>query len=247
LTEPTQLADGVVRLGSAMVNWYLVADDDGVVVVDAAVSGFRPQLEPGLELLGRSIADVRAVLLTHSDADHTGVAAALHSENDIPVYIHAQEEELLAKPRLKKTDGSILPHLRRPSLWRLFGHLARNGGLRPPKIEGATTVTGGETLELPGRPRLVNTPGHTVGHLVYHFASHGALFVGDALCTWNPITTRTGAQLMPAAFNVSTPQALDSLAQIEQLDAALLLPGHGEPWREGVAAAVASARAAGTS
>jgi glyoxylase-like metal-dependent hydrolase (beta-lactamase superfamily II) len=229
------------------VNWYLVADDSGVVVVDAGVSGYRPQLEPGLELLGRSLSDLRAVLLTHSDADHTGVAGALHSEHDVPVYIHEQEDELLRKPRLKKTDGSILPHLRRPSLWSLFGHLARNGGMRPPKIEGATTVAGGETLELPGRPRLVHTPGHTAGHIAYHLASHGALCVGDALCTWNPLTTRTGAQLMPAAFNVSTPQALDSLARIEDLEAAFLLPGHGEPWREGVAAAVANARAVGTS
>jgi glyoxylase-like metal-dependent hydrolase (beta-lactamase superfamily II) len=247
MAEPTQLAEGLVRLGTSMVNWYLVADDQGVVVVDAGVSGYRDQLEPGLALLGRSISDVRAVLLTHSDADHTGVAAALHTEHQVPVYIHAEEEELLRKPRLKKTDGSILPHLRRPSLWRLFGHLASNGGLRPPKIEGAKTVTGDETLDLPGRPRLVNTPGHTRGHIAYHLASHGALFVGDAMCTWNPITTRTGAQLMPAAFNASTPTALESLNRIENLDAAFLLPGHGEPWREGVAAAVANARELGTS
>lgn len=247
MAQPEQLADGLVRLGTPKVNWYLVADAGGVVVVDAAVSGYRPQLEPGLELLGRSLADIRAVLLTHSDADHTGVAGALHSEENVPVYIHADEDVLLRKPRLKKTDGSILPHLFRPSLWSLFGHLARHGGLRPPKIEGASTLTGGETLELPGGPRVIHTPGHTVGHLVYHFPSHGALFAGDALCTWNPLTNRAGAQLMPAAFNVWTPQALDSLAQIEAVDAALLLPGHGEPWREGVAAAVASAGAAGTS
>jgi glyoxylase-like metal-dependent hydrolase (beta-lactamase superfamily II) len=247
LTEPTQLADGLVRLGTAKVNWYLVADDDGVVVVDAGVSGYRAQLEPGLELLGKSLEDVRAVLLTHSDADHTGVAGALHSEHDVPVYIHETEAELLRKPRLKKTDGSILPHLRRPSLWSLFGHLARNGGLRPPSIEGPTTIAGGETLELPGRPRSVHTPGHTVGHLAYLFPSHRALFVGDAMCTWNPLTTRAGPQLMPAAFNVSTPEARDSLGRIEDLEAGFLLPGHGEPWRDGVAAAVANARTAGPS
>jgi glyoxylase-like metal-dependent hydrolase (beta-lactamase superfamily II) len=247
LTAPTKLADGLVRLGTAKVNWYLVADDEGVVVVDAGVSGYRGQLEPGLDLLGKSLSDVRAVLLTHSDSDHTGVAGALRSEHDVPVYIHETEEGLLRKPRLKKTDGSILPHLRRPSLWSLFGHLTRNGALRPPSIEGATTITGGETLELPGRPRSVHTPGHTAGHLAYHFAAHGALFVGDAMCTWNPLTTRRGAQLMPAAFNASTPQALESLARIEDLDAAFLLPGHGEPWRDGVGAAVANARTAGRS
>jgi glyoxylase-like metal-dependent hydrolase (beta-lactamase superfamily II) len=247
VSAPTKLADGLVRLGTPKVNWYLVADTSGVVVVDAGVSGFRSQLEPGLQLLGRSLSDVRAVLLTHSDADHTGVAAWLHSNHGVPVYIHEREEELIRKPRLKKTDGSILPHLLRPSLWSLFADLARNGGLRPPKVEGATPIHGGETLDLPGRPSAVDTHGHTIAHLAYHFADHGALFVGDALCTWNPITTRRGAQLMPSAFNVSTPQALASLAQIEKLEAGFLLPGHGEPWTDGPAAAVASARAAGTS
>ena len=48
MSEPEVLADGVVRLGTRFVNWYLVADDDGVTIVDAGVPGYRPQLEPGL-------------------------------------------------------------------------------------------------------------------------------------------------------------------------------------------------------
>jgi glyoxylase-like metal-dependent hydrolase (beta-lactamase superfamily II) len=44
------------------------------------------------------------------------------------------------------------------------------------------------------------------------------------------------------AFNVSTPQALASLEKVESLDAALVLVGHGEPWEQGPAAAVAAAR-----
>jgi hypothetical protein len=48
-------------------------------------------------------------------------------------------------------------------------------------------------------------------------------------------------------LNLSTSTVLDSLARIEHLDAPLLLFGHGEPWREGPAAAVASARRLGPS
>jgi glyoxylase-like metal-dependent hydrolase (beta-lactamase superfamily II) len=248
VTQPArQLAEGLVRLGTPIVNWYLVADADGVVVVDAAVSGYRPQLEPGLALLGRSLSDVHAVLLTHSDADHTGVAGALHFEHGIPVYIHAEDEPRLRKPGSKQTDGSLRPHLLHAPLWRLFGHLARNGGLKPPKIADAALVDDGQALKLPGRPRVIHAPGHTVGHVAYEFSSHRALILGDVLCTWNPLTTRTGPQVMPSAFNVSTPQALASLARIEDVDAAFVLPGHGDPWTEGVGAAVERARAASPS
>jgi glyoxylase-like metal-dependent hydrolase (beta-lactamase superfamily II) len=79
------------------------------------------------------------------------------------------------------------------------------------------------------------------------FESHGALFAGDALCTWNPITGRRGPQRFPSALNVSNAQALESLSLIEGLDAQVVLPGHGEPYRDSPAAAVAAARAAGHS
>jgi len=105
----------------------------------------------------------------------------------------------------------------------------------------------GEVLDVPGRPRVVHTPGHTPGHCALYFERHGALFVGDALCTWNPLSGRRGPQVMPSAFNVSTDTCFESLAAIERLDAEAVLPGHGEPWREGAAAAAARAREAGRS
>jgi glyoxylase-like metal-dependent hydrolase (beta-lactamase superfamily II) len=244
MSEPAQLTTGVVRLGTDIVNWYLVADETGVTVVDAAVAGYRPQLEPGLALLGRELGDIRAVLLTHGDADHTGVAPAIRAETGAPIHIHPADEVLVRSPRPKKTDGSILRELRRPGLWRLFAHFARNGALRPPKIPETSALADGETVDVPGRPEVIHAPGHTPGHVAFLFAANRALFVGDMLCTWNPLTGDRGPQLMPRAFNTSTPQARESLARVEGLEADLVLPGHGDPWTEGPATAVARARAA---
>jgi glyoxylase-like metal-dependent hydrolase (beta-lactamase superfamily II) len=242
MSEPQQLADGVVRLGTSMVNWYLVADDTGVTVVDAGLSGLRPQLEPGLELLGRSPDDVRAFLLTHGDADHTGVAGKMQKEGDeTPIHLHPDDQYLVHGGR-KKTEDSMLRQLLKPGALRLVAHFARLGGANPPKIERTVALADGETVEVPGRPQVIHTPGHTEGHVVFHFPAHGALFVGDAICTWHPISGRRGPQ--PMAFNVSNATALNSLSRWEALDAELVLVGHGEPWNEGPAAAVAGARAA---
>lgn len=57
---PSVVAEGVVRLGSLLVNWYVVEEGGRVTVVDAGVPGDRPQLPAGLALLGRSEADIAA-------------------------------------------------------------------------------------------------------------------------------------------------------------------------------------------
>ena len=82
------------------------------------------------------------------------------------------------------------------------------------------------------------------GHSAFYFDGPRALFVGDALCTLNPVTHRRGPQVMPRIMNESHAQALESLAALERVDADLALPGHGEPWGDGVAEAVRQARAA---
>ena len=67
------------------------------------------------------------------------------------------------------------------------------------------------------------------------------------MATENPLTGRLGPQIMPSGLNLDTAQALASLDALRGIDADLLLPGHGDPWTQGVAEAVQKARAAGPS
>jgi glyoxylase-like metal-dependent hydrolase (beta-lactamase superfamily II) len=247
VAQRTEVAPGVHRLGSWRVNWYFVEDEGRVTVVDAGVPGYWDQLEPALTSIGRGLTDVAGVVLTHAHSDHTGVAGRLH-ERGVPVFLHSEDHELLRTGKESwKREGSMLPHLRRPGIWPFFIHMVRNGALSPPKIGDPTPIADGDELDLPGRPRVVHAPGHTPGHCAIYFKQKRTLFVGDLLCTWHPILGRRGPQLMPAAFNVSSRQCLGSLGRIEDLDAGVLLPGHGEPWTQGAAGAVAEARKTGFS
>ncbi len=184
-------------------------------------------------------------MLTHSDSDHTGLAAAI-GRAGARILISSADEPALRTGKLKKTDGSPLDLVRnlwRPNIYRFVGGMILAGGGRPTKIQGAETFSDGDVLDVPGNPRVVATPGHTVGHCAIHFEAHKALFVGDELCALNPLTGSREPQVMPALVNVSTPQCFESLGQIEPLQADGVFFGHGEPWRGGVAAAVARARA----
>jgi glyoxylase-like metal-dependent hydrolase (beta-lactamase superfamily II) len=237
------VGEGVVRLGTPLVNWFLVEDGGSVTVVDAGLATYRPQLEEGLRLLGRKPADVAAVVLTHPHGDHVGVAEALRTELGVPVYVHAEDADLAPRRTpFGKTETSLVPYLRYPAAWRLLAHFLRGGA--PQKVGEPTTFGADVTLDVPGRPLAIHTPGHTPGHVVFHFADRGVLFLGDLICTLNPLTGRRGPQLLPRPLNRSTAWMLESLSKIEHVDGVLHF-GHGEAWTGGAAAAVERARAVG--
>ena len=240
-----QPREGVLRLGDPLINYFLVSDDDGVTLVDAGAPRCRRQLEPALRQIGRSLDDLRAVILTHGDADHKGYAEHLRRDHGVPVYVHAADEELTRTGKGKTREASFLPYLRHGATWKIIGVFATGG--KPLHVKEVRTFEDGDVLDVPGRPRVIHAPGHSAGCVAFHFERHGVLLVGDVLFEYNVLTGRTGPQIGPSGFNESSEQALASLERIEGVEAPMMLFGHGEAWTKGSAAAVAAARQAGRS
>jgi glyoxylase-like metal-dependent hydrolase (beta-lactamase superfamily II) len=242
----TEVAPGVFRLGSHIVNWYVVKDGEGLTAVDAGLPRFGDTVEDDLRAHDLDPGKVEAVVLTHSDGDHTGLATRF-KEAGARVLIHSGDAGTLAKPGPKSGDAApvkMLPYLWRPALWRFFGYMARRGGGKPPAVEADATFTDGDVLDVPGRPRVLHTPGHTSGHSALLLEDRGVLFAGDSLCTWNPLTGSRAPQLMPHPFNEDNGACVRSLEAIAGVDAGVLFPGHGDPWHGSPAKAAERARAA---
>lgn len=242
VTEPAFAADGVVRLGTDLCNWFLFEDGGGVVVVDAGFPDYRPQLEPGLARLGRTKDELMAVVVTHGHADHVGIAEQLRQELGLPVWVHEDDAQLAQSAAGRgKTEASFFPYYRHPQALRFLTHFSTSG--KPQPIAEVKTYADGD--ELPGGLRAIHTGGHTAGHSVIHHPSRRVLFAGDLLCTVNPLTGARGPQLLPRPLNLSSATMLDSLTKLESLDVGAILVGHGETWTQGAAAAVARARSVG--
>ena len=232
------------RAGTEIVNWYLLEEGGKVTIVDAGCPAYRPQLDGALREIGRTIEDVEAIVLTHAHIDHIGFAQVLQEERGTPVYAHPGELPQAQTGKPPKTEGSwVTAVLRHRTARRVVGHIVRNGGARPPKLARVETFSDGDELDVPGRPRVVATPGHSPGHCTLHVPAEGAAFTGDALCGWQTATGEQGPILPPREFSTSMAQARASLERIAAIDAQTLYFGHGEPWRGGAAAAVAEARA----
>ena len=245
---PTRVAPGVHRLGGHGVNFYLVEDPDGLILIDSGVPGHREQLRGLLARLGRSVADLRAVLLTHGHLDHTGLAHTLQ-EAGAAIWIHERDAAILrdgprSVNRYAKPERSMLPYLlRRPSALALPLQLARAGAFTAPAVHHARVFGADQVLDdVPGAPLAVVLPGHTPGSAAYLFARRGLLFTGDALVTEEGMAGHTGPAIVSRCFTHDSRAALAALDRLDELTADLLLPGHGEPFADGVRAATRQAR-----
>jgi glyoxylase-like metal-dependent hydrolase (beta-lactamase superfamily II) len=192
--------------------------------------GQHADLRAELAAMGRSITDIKAVVLTHGDSDHIGFAGRLHAELGVPVYVH-EADAARARGEVKKPSTGWGPVKIRPFLG-FMAYGLRKGGLGSPKVGELATVVGEATLDLPGSPRIIPVPGHTPGSVAIHVPSVGALFAGDAMTTRSVLTGETGPRLAP--FTLDRAAALASLERLDGIEAAWLLPGHGEAWTGGV-------------
>ena len=241
------VAPGVHRLEHAHVNLYLIDDGTaGVTLVDAAFPDTWMPLRLALEAIGRHPRDVRALVLTHAHFDHVGVAARLRAEWGVPVWVHEDDRRLAAHPyRYRHERSRLLYPLTHPRAVPVLGAMARAGALRVKGVPFAETVPESGTLDVPGRPRVVRSPGHTDGHIGLHLPERDALLTGDALVTLDPYTGLTGPQIVAGAATADSATALRSLDALAATDARIVLPGHGDPLRTGIRAAAEAARAAG--
>jgi glyoxylase-like metal-dependent hydrolase (beta-lactamase superfamily II) len=236
------IRDGLHRLGNGTINSYLVADGTDVTIIDAGVPGYWSELPAELAAMGRTLADVRALVLTHGHSDHIGFAERARRERQMPVSVH-ELDAALARGEVPNPARGLGPVRLRPVLsFLVYGAL--KGALRTPRLGEVGTFADGAILDMPGSPRVLLVPGHTPGSAAIHVHSLDALFIGDAIATRAVTTGETGPMIAPFTADPST--ALRSLDRLEGIEAGWLLPGHGEPWTGGVGAAIERVRARGT-
>ncbi|WP_258341183.1 MBL fold metallo-hydrolase [Saccharopolyspora gregorii] len=232
-----EVAPGVHRIplpmpgdGLRAVNVYALEDDDGLALVDAgwALPEAREALERGLGLLGRELADVRRFLVTHLHRDHYTLAVRLRAETGATIALGSGERPSL-EALLDGTADRQLGKLERAGAHELAAMvrdaLAGDGGGPEQDYEqpdewlddGAEVRVGSRTL------RVLETPGHTRGHVVFVDAANGLLFAGDHVLPH--ITPSIG--LEAARTPLPLGDYLSSLRLVGELPDLRLLPAHG--------------------
>jgi glyoxylase-like metal-dependent hydrolase (beta-lactamase superfamily II) len=230
-----RLATSLHRVGSDLVNVYLVDHPDGVILIDTGLAGHYDEVVEELGVMGRSLEDVRGVVLTHGDTDHIGFAERIRRDHGVRIHIH-EDDAVRARLEVRKPSTGWGP-VKVGALSRFLWYSARRGGLRTHAVTDLHTFQGDGELDLPGAPRVIHIPGHTPGSVAIYVPHVDAVFLGDAMTTRNVLTGVDGPRLAP--FTIEPDRALASLAKLDGLQATWVLPGHGPPWDGGLKEALA--------
>jgi glyoxylase-like metal-dependent hydrolase (beta-lactamase superfamily II) len=234
------LGNGVYRIplplpndGLHAVNVYALRTADGLVLIDGgwALAESAELLATSLSDVGFGITDIKQFLVTHIHRDHYTQAIALREQIGAKVSLGIGE-----KPNLEQTQvwvksgfkGEVFAGLLRSGAHELYAQLnaATSGGspassdwqLPDEWLHSDTEVLAGTR-----RLRVIATPGHTAGHVVFHDAQAALLFAGDHVLPH--ITPSIGFEPVRTAFPLR--DYLDSLRLMRTMPDAKLLPAHG--------------------
>lgn len=223
-----EVAPGIFRLGTGLVAYYLLEAGGKFTLVDGALPGYRPQLEQFLQSRGFGVRDIEAQVLTHHHPDHRGLTEWVRDAGQAIAWIHASDH-----PYIARSPGPPRAPIWRPRVLKAISHMVRHGVIRTTPVLEASTFEDGDVLDVPGGPRVVHVPGHTEGNCVLVLDDERVMFTGDALITIDIYSWDVRPSIPADFFNDESERALTSLGNIEDIDADVVLPGHG-PYGRGV-------------
>jgi glyoxylase-like metal-dependent hydrolase (beta-lactamase superfamily II) len=199
------------------VRAFLLEARGELTLVDTLFDGDARDVLGAIRSLGRSPRDLKRIVLTHAHRSHLGGLAALKRESGATVLAHEWEADIVAGDRPAQSVGLKPTRPFRTYPFQVGIFLGRPKHQPCPVDE---TVHDGSAV---GPLEVLHLPGHSPGHLGFHWAERGLVIAGDAIATWPRFEAGW------PAFNLNLEQHRRSLQRAAALEATIVGVGHGDP------------------
>ena len=223
-----QVTDDVwcVRRPSYLTCSYLVRTPRGIVLVDAGMDSSGADIHRGLAGMDGTASEITSVLLTHWHNDHAAGARAIQDATRISAYCHRGDVPQLTRKNARLgVIGAISERIPEWGLLVLFKGLL--GEATPRAVLNPQTVEHGNIID--EYFEVIETPGHTPGHLSYYYRPEKILFAGDALAV-----VHDDIHFMARAVTPDVALARESMRRCLTLETEVICPGHRTPLKDNV-------------
>ena len=216
-----KIIENVYVVPGVTANLYIIVDNDGLTLVDAGLPRSEKKVLDYIAGLGKSARDVKRIILTHSDLDHVGSLAALQKATGARTYASQIEADAIAagKPsrEIKRSGFSF-----RGILFALVRPFFKATPFKVDEI-----VADGQSLPILGGLRVVDTAGHTPGHISLFAPAAGILFCGDSM-----VTDEKGIHGSRSDVTWDNARAREAEKNQSALGARIVCSGHGPVLRD---------------
>lgn len=220
-------------------NCYFI-DDSVPTLVDTGIASQEAyqKLSDGLAGFGRSIQDMRRILLTHGHADHRALSPRIQEESGAEVFYHqAEQAKVIASEKEESARCAQMECFRSMGVPEELLSGLIDGPSSPlikPKVHYATPLAGGEELLFDAmKLKVIHTPGHSAGSVCFLERDHELLFSGDTMLPTSHITALMELDLLSLENGYNPLKLhLESLMLLENLGPLSVLPGHGDAFED---------------
>lgn len=209
-----EIIPGVYQINARASNCILIVEEDGLTLIDAGVKNSLSLIEAYIREIGKSPADLTRILLTHADLDHVGSAMALKAKSGATIYASQIAADALR-------EGHSSRPIKAGIFSPIFSWFERRGDAM--RVDVDEILAGGDTLPILGGMQVLETPGHTPGHLSFYFPTHRLLAAGDSVSTQPDKVLYNRMK----AFNWDQAQMQASVHMQAELQPEIVTSGHG--------------------
>lgn len=197
---------------------YLIEDSDGLSIIDASLDSAPDKIIRQLKAAGHQPSDVKRILITHGHPDHIGGLPKLQQMTGAEVIASAIERPVIEGktpiPRVAEDQLSGFAKWMRP----------KKDETMPGTPVDRVVEEGTMLPEVMGGLEVLETPGHSDGHLTFWQPERKIAFCGDVIMRMLRLS------LPFAAFTVDMESNKRSIKRLAELDAQIICFGHGNPF-----------------
>jgi glyoxylase-like metal-dependent hydrolase (beta-lactamase superfamily II) len=211
-----KITDNVFLVPGVIANPYILVDSDGLTLIDTGMPRSSGKILAYVASLGKSAQDIKRILITHSDLDHVGSLAVLHKLTGAHTYASQVEAAAIAAGKASRQIKRRGFSMRR-FMFTLLGPFMKSQPFQVDEI-----LADGEVLPVHGGLLVVDTAGHTPGHISFFTPASGVLFCGDSM-----VTDENGMHGSRPGLTWDDSKARQSEKKQSKLGARIVCPGHG--------------------